>query len=195
MEQMEAFVSRLTSVASYVNTLRVGLVPHTILILQGKQFNNDEVSVILQMPTILAKPAFPCMENIDLQVRPIHHRPEERVRAHVFLCMLVDNVEWHMRRAWAPLLFAEDDPQGADARRRSPVAPATRSTRAANKASTRRTPDGHPVHRFRGMLAHMATLTKNTLKPKGGQTAFDRLTVSTDLQRRAFELLEFSIPT
>jgi len=135
------------------------------------------------------------MKTIDLHVRPIHHRLEERVRAHVFLCMLAYYVECHMRRAWAPLLFAEDDPQGANQRRRSPVAPATRSSRAANKASTRRTPDGLPVHRFRGLIEQLATLTQNTVTPKGEQAAFDRLTVPTDLQRKAFELLEIPIPT
>jgi len=110
------------------------------------------------------------MKTVDLHVRPIHHRLADRVRAHVFLCMLAYYVEWHLRRAWAPLLFAEDDPQDA-ARRR-----------------------GSPVHRFRGLLAHLATLTKNTIQPTGDLPAFDRLTVPTPLQQKAFELLGLKIP-
>jgi len=139
--------------------------------------------------------AFRCMKTVDLHVRPIHHRLEERVRAHVFLCMLAYYVEWHMRRAWAPLLFGEDDPGGAARRRGSPVAPATRSARAAAKASTKKTPDGETVHRFRGLLAHLATLTKNTIQPKGELPSFDRLVLPTELQRHAFDLLEVKIPT
>jgi hypothetical protein len=139
--------------------------------------------------------AFRCMKTVDLHVRPIHHRLEERVRAHVFLCMLAYYVEWHMRRAWAPLLFVEDDPQGAEARRGSPVKPAVRSRSAEDKASTKKTPNGETVHRFRGLLDHLATLTKNTIQPKDDLPAFDRLTVPTDLQRKAFDLLEIPIPT
>lgn len=139
--------------------------------------------------------AFRCLKTVDLQVRPIHHRLEARVRAHVFLCMLAYYVEWHMREAWAPLLFAEDDRPGAAQRRGSPVKPATRSDRARQKASSKRTPDGDTVHRFRGLLDHLATLTKNTIQPKGDLPAFDRLALPTELQRKAFELLELPIPT
>jgi hypothetical protein len=139
--------------------------------------------------------AFRCMKTVDLQVRPIHHRLEGRVRAHVFLCMLAYYVEWHMREAWAPLLFAEDDRQGAAQRRGSPVKPATRSARATQKASSKKTPDGQTVHRFRGLLDHLATLTKNTIQPKADLPAFDRLALPTELQRRAFELLEVQIST
>jgi hypothetical protein len=137
--------------------------------------------------------AFRCMKTVDLHVRPIHHRLEERVRAHVFLCMLAYYVEWHMRQAWAPLLFAEDDPQGAAERRGSPVPPAVRSHSAEEKVLTKKTPTGHTVHRFRGLLDHLATLTKNTIQPKGDLPAFDQLTVPTALQQRAFDLLGVSI--
>ena len=139
--------------------------------------------------------AFRCLKTVDLHVRPIHHRLEERVRAHVFLCMLAYYVEWHMRRAWAPLLFAEDDREGAAQRRGSPVKPATRSASAEVKALRKKTPEGLTVHRFRGLLDHLATLTKNTIQPKGDLPSFDRLTQTTDLQRKAFDLLEISIPT
>jgi hypothetical protein len=132
---------------------------------------------------------------VDLQLRPIHHRLEERVRAHVFLCMLAYYVEWHMRQRLAPLLVAEDDSQGAAARRGSPVKPAMRSTRAEAKAETKRTPDDDlPVHRFRGLLAHLATLTKNTIQPQGDLPSFDQLSAPTPLQQRAFDLLEVPIP-
>ncbi len=138
--------------------------------------------------------AFRCLKTVDLHVRPIHHRLEERVRAHVFLCMLAYYVEWHMREAWAPLLFAEDDRQGASQRRRSPVKPATRSARASQKASSKKTPEGETVHRFRGLLDYLATLTKNTIQPQGDLPAFDRLTVPTDLQQKALDLLGVTVP-
>ncbi len=138
--------------------------------------------------------AFRCLKTVDLHVRPIHHRLEERVRAHVFLCMLAYYVEWHMRRAWAPLLFAEDDPADAARRRGSPVKPARRSASAETKASTKKTPEGQTVHRFRGLLDHLATLTKNTIQPTGDLPAFDRLTVPTPLQQKAFDLLGLPIP-
>ncbi len=138
--------------------------------------------------------AFRCMKTVDLQIRPIHHRLVPRVRAHVFLCVLAYYVEWHMRRAWAPLLFAEDDPTDAATRRGSPVQPATRSASAEAKASTKKTPEGETVHRFRGLLDHLATLTKNTIQPADDLPPFDRLTVPTPLQQKAFDLLGVSIP-
>jgi hypothetical protein len=138
--------------------------------------------------------AFRCMKTVDLHIRPIHHRLEDRVRAHVFLCMLAYYVEWHMRRAWAPLLFAEDDPQGAAQRRGSPVKPARRSASAETKALTKKTSEGETVHRFRGLLDHLATLTKNTIQPTGDLPSFDRLTVPTPLQQKAFDLLDLSPP-
>jgi hypothetical protein len=138
--------------------------------------------------------AFRCLKTVDLHVRPIHHRLEERVRAHVFLCMLAYYVEWHMRRALAPLLFVEDDPVGAAARRGSPVQPAVPSASTEAKARTKRTPASEPVHRFRDLLAHLATLTKNTIQPAGDLPSFDRLTVPTPLQQKGFDLLGVSIP-
>jgi len=138
--------------------------------------------------------AFRCLKTVDLHVRPIHHRLVPRVRAHVFLCVLAYYVEWHMRRAWAPLLFAEDDPQGAAERRGSPVKPAKRSASAEAKALTKKTSEGETVHRFRGLLAHLATLTKNTIQPAGDLPPFDRLTVPTPLQQKAFDLLGLQIP-
>ena len=138
--------------------------------------------------------AFRCLKTVDLHVRPIHHRLVPRVRAHIFLCMLAYYVEWHMRRAWAPLLFAEDDPQGAAQRRGSPVKPARRSASAEAKALTKKTSEGETVHRFRGLLEHLSTLTKNTIQPAGDLPSFDRLAVPTPLQQKAFDLLELPIP-
>jgi hypothetical protein len=137
--------------------------------------------------------AFRCLKTVDLHVRPIHHHLEGRVRAHVFLCMLAYYVEWHMRQSLAPLLFAEDDPQGADRRRGSPVKPAVRSPRAQARARRKRTTEGQTVHRFRGLLDHLATLTKNTVQPQGSLPPFDQLTVPTPLQQKAFDLLQVPI--
>jgi hypothetical protein len=137
--------------------------------------------------------AFRCLKSVDLHIRPIHHRLEQRVRAHVFLCMLAYYVEWHLRKAWAPLLLAEDDPADAARRRGSPVKPAARSASSEAKASTQRTATGETVHHFRGLLDHLATLTQNTIQPAGNLPPFDRLTTPTALQRRAFDLLEIPI--
>jgi hypothetical protein len=161
----------------------------------GKDVLGPEDTVRAYKDLARVERAFRCLKTVDLQVRPIHHRLEERVRAHVFLCMLAYYVEWHMRQRLAPLLFAEDDPQGARARRGSPVKPATRSARADAKAETKRTADDDlPVHRFRGLLAHLATLTKNTIQPDGDLPSFDQLSVPTPIQQRAFDLLEVPIP-
>jgi hypothetical protein len=138
--------------------------------------------------------AFRCLKTVDLHVRPIHHRLEPRVRTHVFLCMLAYYVEWHMRQALAPLLFAEDDPRDAAQRRGSPVQPAARSASAEDKAFSKKTSEGEVVHRFRGLLDHLATLTKNTIQPVGHLPAFDRLTVPTPLQQKTFDLLGIPIP-
>jgi hypothetical protein len=138
--------------------------------------------------------AFRCLKTVDLHLRPIHHRLVPRVCVHVFLCMLAYYVEWHMRQALAPLLFAEDDPQGAAERRGSPVKPARRSASTEAKTLTKKTSEGETVHRFRGLLEHLATLTKNTIQPKGNLPSFDRLTVPTPLQQKAFDLLGLPIP-
>ena len=134
--------------------------------------------------------AFRCLKSVDLKVRPIHHRLAGRVRAHVFLCVLAYYVEWHMRRAWAPLLFAEDDPGNARRRQGSPVRPSAPSDSARRKAATRLTARGHPAHHFRGLLEHLATLTRNTIQAHGCEHTFEQLTVPTDLQRTALNLLK-----
>ena len=134
--------------------------------------------------------AFRSFKGVDLKVRPVHHRLEKRVRAHVFLCMLAYYVEWHMRRALAPLLFDDDDPDAAEAARASPVEPARRSKAARAKAGRKRTPDGLPVHSFQSLLGDLATLTRNRVRPAvpGAMTA-DILARPTPLQDKAFRFL------
>lgn len=132
--------------------------------------------------------AFRSCKTVDLQVRPIYHRREDRVRAHVFLCMLAYYVEWHLRRKLAPLLFDDDDRAAARAARSSIVAPARRSRSALAKAQSKRTADDQPVHSFRTLLKHLATLTRNRVRT--GNATFDQLSALTPLQQRAFDLLQ-----
>jgi transposase len=136
--------------------------------------------------------AFRSLKTVDLKIRPIHHHLENRVRAHVFLCMLAYYVEWHMRRALAPILFEEDDPQEAAALRTSIVAPARRSARAQQKAQLKRTEDNYPVHSFGTLLKDLATLTRNQIsqkQPRSEPSTFRMETQATPIQQRAFELL------
>jgi transposase len=129
--------------------------------------------------------AFRTLKSVDLLVRPIHHHLENRVRAHIFLCMLAYYVRWHLERAWAPLLFRDEDrPLSQD-----PVAPAQRSADAEHKARTQRRPDGGPVHSFSTLLNELATLTKNRLRLRDGTSSFDKLAEPTPLQRQALSLL------
>ena len=138
--------------------------------------------------------AFRSLKTVDLKVRPIHHRKADRVRAHVFLCMVAYYVEWHMRRAWAPLLFDDADPAAAEAARRSVVAPAQRSPRAKAKAFTKRTEEGEPVHSFQSLLRHLRTIVKDRMRLKSAAAIeFDKITTPTPLQQRALDLLEVSL--
>ena len=134
--------------------------------------------------------AFRCIKTVDLKVRPIYHRLDERVRAHVFLCMLAYYVQWHIRRQLKPLLFDEEDVEGAEALRSSIVAPAQRSESARRKESTKRNEEGLPVHSFQSLLTDLATLSKNQIR-RGDESSqtFWMLTEPTALQARAFKLL------
>jgi len=128
--------------------------------------------------------------NTDLDIRPIRHRTEERVRAHVFLRMLSYYVSFHMERQLAPMLFRDDDKQAAEAARTSPVAPAQRSAGALRKLATKHTEEGDPVHSFQSLLKDLATIATNRVQPNdAGLPAFTVITTPTPLQRRAFELL------
>lgn len=134
--------------------------------------------------------AFRSLKTVDLHIRPIHHHKPERVRAHVLLCMLSYYVEWHMRRALAPLLFDDDDKSAGEALRQSVVAPAQRSPRANQKAATKRTADGGPVHSFTTLLRDLATIVKNRVQPRtDAATPFDVITRPTPTQQRALDLL------
>jgi transposase len=110
--------------------------------------------------------AFRSLKTMDLKLRPIHHHLADRVRAHAFLCMLAYYVEWHMRAAWAPILFDDDDKEGAEALRDSVVSPAERSDRAKEKAYTKRTEDDLPVHSFQTLLKDLGTITRNRCRVK-----------------------------
>jgi hypothetical protein len=131
--------------------------------------------------------AFRTLKSPELEVRPIYHRKDDRIRAHVLLCMMAYYVSWHMQRALAPLLFRDADPAGAKAARGSIVAPAKRSPAAARKIAQRATDDGFPLHSFRTLLRDLATLTRNQVRL--GEARFEQLSTPTPLQARALELL------
>jgi hypothetical protein len=131
---------------------------------------------------------FRSVKTVDLEIRPVYHWAEDRVRAHVFLCMLAYYVEWHMRRALAPALFDDHDRAQAEAERASPVAKAKPSRAARRKTASKRTDDGLPVHSFRSLLADLATLTRNRVR-FGDADTFTLLATPTAPQLRAFELL------
>ena len=131
--------------------------------------------------------------NTDLDIRPIRHRTEDRVRAHVFLRMLSYYLSWHLQARLAPLLFTDDDKAAAQAARPSPVAPAARSPRALAKAATKQTPGDLPVHSFATLLADLGTICLNTIAPADpALPGFRLVTTPTVLQRQAFELLGVS---
>jgi Transposase DDE domain len=135
--------------------------------------------------------AFRSCKTIDLEVRPVYHWNEDRVRAHVFLCLLAYHLEWHMRQTLAPLLFDDHDRAAAQARRRSPVRKATVSPAAQRKAATKRTHDGQAVHSFRTLLTDLATMTRNTVR-FGTDLHATVLATPTALQKHAFDLLGIS---
>jgi len=131
--------------------------------------------------------------NTDLDIRPIRHRSEERVRAHVFLRMLSYYVTFHMERALAPMLFRDDDHEAAGAARTSPVAPAVRSSSALSKVAKKKTPDQLPLHSFQSLLADLATIAANKITPTAPNVpGFTLVTTPTPVQRRALELLGVS---
>ena len=135
--------------------------------------------------------AFRTLKTVNLKIRPIHHRTEARVRAHIFLCVLAYYVEWHMREAWRSLLFADED-QAAKAMR-DPVAPARRSPAAQHKASTHHLPDGTPAHSFRTLLDELSTVVRNTCRSRSSGTealSFEIVTTANPKQAHAMQLLQ-----
>ncbi len=124
----------------------------------------------------------------DLDLRPIHHYRTDRVRAHVLICMLAQYLNWHLRKTLAPLTYTDTEPPPRD----NPVTPATRSTTAADKAARHTDETNNPIRSYRGLLEHMGTLTRNTVRIN--DLTFEKLTTPTATQQRAFELLGTQIP-
>jgi hypothetical protein len=155
-----------------------------------KETFDDAATVHSYKSLAFVERAFRCIKTVDLQVRPVYHRLADRVRAHVFLCMLTYYLEWHMRQRLAPMLFDDTDKEAAEALRASVVAQAQRSPAAVQKQTTGRTPDGLPVHSFQSLLADLATVARNTvttaITPNYPLTIVTRLTT---IQHKAFQLL------
>jgi hypothetical protein len=133
---------------------------------------------------------FRSIKSDDLDLRPVFHRLEERVRAHVLICMLAAYLTWHLRRAWAPLTFTDQNPPAQD----NPVTPARRSAHAQAKASYQHDSAGRPYRSYRGLLEHLATLTRNQVQFAGASTTVPMLAEPTSAQRQAFDLIEAPIP-
>jgi len=133
---------------------------------------------------------FRSIKTDDLQVRPIRHRLTDRVEAHLLICMLARYLVWHLRKAWAPLTFTDENPPVGD----NPVAPAQPSADADAKAAHKRDADGNPLHSFAGLLEHLQTLTRDRIRYHHTDIEFDKLTDPTPTQRRAFDLIEATIP-
>ena len=155
----------------------------------AEQMDADTV-VATYKSLALVERDFRSLKSIDLDLRPIHHYTETRVRAHVFICMLAAYLVWHLRQTWQPLTFTDPDrPEPAD-----PVAPARRSAAADHKAASKTTTDDLPARGFTDLLDHLATLTRNTMRVTGRDSDFDLLAVPTPTQRRAFDLLGATVP-
>jgi transposase len=131
-----------------------------------------------------AERAFKTFKGPELQIRPIHHHLEDRVRAHVFLCMLAYYLTWHLRQSWAPLLFKDETPPTPS----DPVTKATRSTSALRKAQTKRTTTGEPCHSYKSLLSELSTLTRNTIRLPNTDATFQKLSQPTPLQAHALDL-------
>jgi hypothetical protein len=130
------------------------------------------------------------IKSDDLDLRPVFRRLEERVKAHVLICMLACYLTWHLRRAWAPLTYTDQDPPAPD----NPVIPARRSAAARAKASCQHDPAGQPYYSFRGLIEHLATLTRNQVRYTGTDVTVTMLAEPTPAQRQAFELIGAPIP-
>jgi hypothetical protein len=151
---------------------------------------DDPTTVRSYKSLSLVERAFRCLKSVDLQIRPVYHWLADRVRAHVFLCMLAYYLEWHMRHRLAPMLYHDTDKDVAEAQRASVVAKAERSPAAITKQTTGQTEDGLPVHSFRTLLADLATLTRNTLVTAiDPERSFTLSARPTALQQKALDLL------
>jgi transposase len=157
-----------------------------------KVLDSDEVVATYKRLANVER-AFRCMKTVDLSLRPIYHRNDERIRSHVFICMLAYYVEWHMRAKLRSILFEDHDRESAAASRRSAVAKAQRSDAAKRKDGTRRTDDNLPVQGFQDVLKDLATICRNRIRIPNLQVAFDKITTPTDYQQQVFKLLGVSI--
>jgi len=138
-----------------------------------------------------AERAFRSFKTVYLMVRPIRHRLEDRVRAHIFLCMLAYYVQWHMMEAWRPFLYANEDQKAKDLR--DPVAPAKRSDSAMKKVRTKQLDDGSRVHSFRNLLGHLVSIVRATCRCSGERNTSATFTIITrrnPKQQKAFDLLK-----
>lgn len=161
-------------------------VPAKILTAQATVSTYKKLSVVER--------AFRCLKTVDMKVRPIFHRLEKRVRAHILLCTLAYYVEWEMRRLLAPILFDDEDHASVELARSSVVAPAQRSETAKKKAASKHTAEGIPVHSFRTLLADLATITKNQIQPNlPDAPTFSKITLPTQTQKKALDLLGVSL--
>ena len=133
---------------------------------------------------------FRIIKTDDLDLRPIHHRLDDRVTAHVLICLLACYLIWHLRKAWAPLTFTDEHPPHRD----NPVTPARRSPHADTKAARKQDSNANPLRSFRGLLDHLATLTRDRILHHHSNIEIDKLTDPTPDQRRAFDLLNTPIP-
>ena len=135
---------------------------------------------------------FRSLKSVDLELRPIHHHREQRVRTHALICMLAEYLVWHLRKAWAPLTFTDEEPPIKE----DPVATAERSDSATEKASRRRTAADEPAHSFATLLDHLGTLIRSDVRVDGvrEQPPFQQLSEPTPIQRKAFELIETPVP-
>jgi len=125
-----------------------------------------------------------------VEVRPIHHRLEDRVRSHLLICMLAEYVRWHLRHAWAELLFHDEAPRSNT----DPVAKASRSPEATRKAGRRRTPEHEPCHTLASLFDELENRTRNTIRVNGTNATFPKLTTPTELQARALALIDERVP-
>lgn len=158
---------------------------------KGKMLADEAVRSYKQLSKV--ERAFRSFKTVDLMVRPIRHRLENRVKAHILLCMLAYYVQWHMMEAWRPLIFADEEQELKDSR--DPVATAERSDSALNKIRTKQLDDGTPVYSFRGLLNHLGSIVRATCRctdvGKGGKTeTFQMDTKKNPKQQKAFDLLE-----
>jgi len=158
---------------------------------QNKLSSEDVVSSYKRLS--LAERAFRTLKGMDLKIRPIHHRIDDRVRAHIFICMLAYYLEWHLRKAWASLLF--DDEYPGSHQKGSPVLSALRSESAINKANTKKLPDGSPVHSFNTLISSLAMVVLNDARiPAIAKIpSFTIITTPNPVQKKAFDLLGLDI--